>query len=384
MFSYLRDLLYQSYVEFGYLPLFIEIALTFIIIAITSTISAYLVIITKRYRGYVKEKRLAHISPIVEAMITEQVLLNEDLEKNVPVENIEFDSNAISKPMYKRAWVRQILIDILIQYRKNFGGEVGFLLRKLYLDMNLQKDSFAKLKSFKWERKIKALSELTQLDIPISDATILPLTNSKNPSLRVAARNAYIQLSKNEPFKFFDIATEPLLPWDQLDMFRIITSTKEIAIPSFSRWVSYSNNKSVISFCLKLIAHYDQQTAIPAVMDLLSNRDHYFRADAINCLGKLSAEEAEGRLVKMYSNQPLNCQIEILKALGRIASGRHLDFLRHEFIYSTNFDARMNAARSIIKHNTEKSRTIVEELIKTVTSENQLILKHCNNPLIKY
>jgi len=384
MWKDLQDLIYHAYIEFRYLPLFIEIALVFIVIAILATISAYCIILTKRWRGYIKEKRINFISPTLEDMITEQVLLNEELERKVPVDNIEFNREAITKDIYKKKWIRQVLIDMLIQYRKNFSGDVGDLIRKLFMDMNLQKDSFAKMKSMKWERKIKGVTELTQMDTQISDVTILPLTNSKNPSLRVAARNAYIQLSKNEPFKFFDIATEPILPWDQLDMFKIITTTKDIAIPNFSRWVSYSTNKSIVSFCLKLIAHYGQQAAIPAVMDLLSNRDHYFRADAINCLGKLSAEPAEERFVKIYNNQPLICQMEILKAMGRIASGKYLDFLKHEFLYSTNFDVRMNAARSIIKHNTTESRVMVNELMATVTNENQLILKHCNNPLIKY
>ncbi len=384
MWKDLADLLFQAYEQYSLLPLFIEIALAFIFLAILSTLIAYSAILYKRYRAYVYEKRLAFISPKIEDMITEQVLLNPNLGYDIPLESIEFDPKALSDKIYRKPFVRQMMIDTLIQYRKNFRGEVGELLRKLYIDMGLDKDSFAKMKTLRWERKIKAVVELTQMDIPISDVTILPLTNSGNPALRAAARNAYIQLSKNEPFKFFDIATEPLLPWDQLEMFKIITTTKDIAIPNFSRWVSYSTNKSIVSFCLKLIAHYDQQSAIPAVMELLSNKDHYFRADAINCLGKLSAEVAEDKLVKIYNNQPLNCQIEILKALGRIASGKHLEFLKSEFLYSSNFDIRMNAARSIIKHNTQNSRLMVEELMEMTHEENQLIIKHCLNPLIKY
>ena len=384
MWKDLADLLFQAYEQYSLLPLFIEIALAFIFLAILSTLIAYSAILYKRYRAYVYEKRLAFISPKIEDMITEQVLLNPNLGYDIPLESIEFDQAALADKIYRKPFVRQLLIDTLIQYRKNFRGEVGELLRKLYIDMGLDKDSFAKMKTLRWERKIKAVVELTQMDIPISDVTILPLTNSGNPALRAAARNAYIQMSKNEPFKFFDIATEPLLPWDQLEMFKIITTTKDIAIPNFSRWVSYSTNKSIVSFCLKLIAHYDQQSAIPAVMELLSNKDHYFRADAINCLGKLSAEVAEDKLVKIYNNQPLNCQIEILKALGRIASGKHLEFLKSEFLYSSNFDIRMNAARSIIKHNTQNSRLMVEELMEMTHEENQLIIKHCLNPLIKY
>jgi len=119
-------------------------------------------------------------------------------------------------------------------------------------------------------------------------------------------------------------------------------------------------------------------------MELLDTKDHYFRANAINCLGKLSAEAAEERFVKIYNTQPVNCQNEILKALGRIASGRHLEFLKQEFLYSSNFDIQMNAARAIIRHNTQHSRMLVEELMETSTEEHQLIIKHCQNPLIRF
>ncbi len=382
MFSSLVGLITSAYEQFVYLPLFIEIAIIFIYIAVIATITAYSVIMYKRWQSYVQEKRLAFISPKIETMITEQVLLNENLEK-IPVDDIEFDSAALNDPAFKHKWVRQAIIDILIQYRRNFRGEVGELLRKLYLDMGLLKEAEDKLKNLHWEIQIKALTELTRMDISVSDVTILPLTNSQKPELRAAARNAYVQLSKNEPFKFFDIATEPILPWDQLELFKIITTNKDIPIPNFSRWVSYSENKSIVSFCLKLIAHYDQQPAIPAVMGLLNNKDHYFRADAINCLGKLSAEIAESKLIEIYNTQPLNCQLEILKALGRISSGKHLDFLKTEFLYSYNFDIRMHAARSLIKHNTPISRAMVEEIMNTAEDEAKLIIKHCQNPLIK-
>jgi HEAT repeat protein len=384
MWSDLAELLLSAYEQFSLLPLFIEIALVLIVVAIVATISAYTSILVRRYRAYLHQKRVAYLSPKIEDLITEQVLLNENMDKDLPIDSIDFDKDALNNKIYKKEEVRQILIDTLIRYRKNFRGEVGELLRKLYLDMNLQEDSYKKMKSRKWEQKIRALTELTQMDIAIADVTLLPLTNSRNPTLRAAARNAYIQLSKNEPFKFFDIATEPILPWDQLEMFKIITSSKDIAIPNFARYVSYSSNKSIVSFCLKLIAHYDQQSAIPAVSNLLETKDHYFRANAINCLGKLSAESIEHRLVFMYNSQPINCQVEILKAMGAIASGKHLEFLKTEFLYSFNFEIQMAAARSIIAHNTQASRSLLNELLETTDEGTKTIIKHCQNPLIKY
>jgi HEAT repeat protein len=168
-----------------------------------------------------------------------------------------------------------------------------------------------------------------------------------------------------------------------VELFRIITSTSHIAIPNFAQWITYSNNKSVISFCLKLVVHYNQLKAIPAVLKLLDTKDHLLRAEAINTIGKMKIADAEDKLVYIYNNQPLNCQIEILKALGRIGSGKHTEFLKQEFMLSTDFELRKHAAKSLT--NTEPPGSgLMEELMETSTPENRLILKHCMNPLIKF
>lgn len=121
----LANLLFQAYEQYSLLPLFIEIALAFIFLAIVATLVAYSVILTKRYKGYKYQRQLDYLSPIIEDMITEQVLLNENLGKDMPVDEIEFDPAALNNKSYKKPGVRQILIDTLIRYRKNFRGEVG-------------------------------------------------------------------------------------------------------------------------------------------------------------------------------------------------------------------------------------------------------------------
>jgi len=375
---------FQSYFYyFESYPLVIQIAIVLTTIAITATIIAYFSILYRRYSGWDRDRRLAKLNPILDNLITENIILNEELEAGVAPEKIQLNIAGFSKLRYKDPFVRQAIIDKILHYRRNFVGDIGYLLRQLYIDLELDQDSSKKLKAPQWNKKVQALIELTNMDMQIADVNILPLTNSKNRELRAEARHAYIKLSKNEPFKFFDIATEPLLMWDQIELFKIITTNKDINIPNFARWVTYSTNKSIVSFCLKLIIHYNQQEAVPAVLKLLENRDHYLRADAINCLGKLKIEAAEDQLVTIYNNQPLNCQIEILKSLGRIGSGNHLEFLRSEFIRAQDFEIRKNAARSIINHRSQ-SKSMLTNLLETASEENQLILKHCMNPLIKY
>ncbi|OJU73798.1 MAG: hypothetical protein BGO09_00160 [Bacteroidetes bacterium 47-18] len=368
---------------FAGLPLVIQIAAVSIVVSVCFILFIQFRILQTRIRGYRLQKRLDRINPIIDAVISEQVILRNDLMADgASVDNIPLDLSGFEHPVFRRSANRQLLLERLISYRKSFGGKTGALLRRIYLELGLEKMSFSKMKSFRWNNKVKGIRELTDMDIIISDVNILPLTNSKRHELRSEARNAYIKLSKNEPFKFFDISTEPLLMWDQIELFKTITTTENIAVPNFARWVTYSNNKSIISFCLKLIVYYNQTDAAPAVVRLLDNKDHVLRAEAINCLGKLKYEEVEQQLIHIYSNQPLRCQIEILKAVGRFETGKSTAFLKQEFLYSTDFDIRKNAALSLVKSTHDPA--LITELIEASSEENQLIIKHSMNPLIKY
>lgn len=371
--------------EFYFAPLIIQIAIFFIGFSILSILITYTTILTKRYKGYRLEKKLEKINPLIDELILKHIIFNEDLSKDLEEGEIPqlIPLADFQKSPFKSNFGKQALIDRIINFRKSFKGTMAFYLRQLYIDLELDKKSFNKMKSVKWDKKVVALVELTAMDMSIADVNILPLTNSKNSELRAEARHAYIKLSKNEPFKFFDVVTEPLLMWDQIQLFKIITTTEDIAIPNFARWVTYSTNKSIVSFCLKLIVFYNQVEGIPAVIKLLDTKDHQLRANAINCLGKLKVDDVEGKLLDIYGNQTLNCQIEILKAIGRIRSGKSIDFLKYEFLHSSDFDLRKNAARSIIKGGAQAQQTI-QLLLETATKENLLILKHCMNPLIKF
>ncbi|MBW8683750.1 HEAT repeat domain-containing protein [Chitinophaga rhizophila] len=372
-----------SLYDFRGASLNIQIAIIFIFIAVSCTVIAYLSILTGRYKAYKREKKLANLNPVIDNLLMEHILLNDELASNVPAEQVALPIEVFQLPVFEKKWARQALIDRLIEYRNNVRGSMGEQLRNLYIQLELDKDSLRKMKSRKWDKKVQALAELSNMNMSIADVTILPLTNSRNRELRAAARHAYIKLSKNEPFKFFDVVTEPLLMWDQVELFKIISTTEHIAIPNFAQWITYSSNKSIVSFCLKLVVHYNQVSAVPAVVRLLDTKDHYLRADAINCLGKLKIEDVEEKLLHMYNSQPLNCRLEILKAIGRINSGRNVDFLRQEFLHATDFDVRKHAAKSLIK-NEWAAKGLIQELIDTATAENKLILKHSMNPLIKF
>lgn len=363
-------------------PIVIQIALIFVIIAIGVTLSAYFLILIGRYRGNIRSRREKKLHPLIDSLIWDHILTNETLQQPKSTSYESF-AEAFQIPELRPRWTRQMLTDRIIDYRKNIKGTIGDALRTLYLDLELDKDSQKKLRSGKWNKRVQALNEFVSMDVPVADVALLPLTNSRNMELRAAARHAYIKLSRNEPFKFFDVVSDTLSPWDQIELFRIITTTDKMVIPNFARWITYSTNRSVVSFCLKLVVHFNQVAAIPAIVELLRTKDHYLRADAIAALGKLEVSGVEHELVQMYNNQPLHCQLQILKALGQLKAEKYAEFLMTEFLHANDFEVRKQAARAILQIHPADSRTI-DELMTISTPENQLILKHCMNPLIKH
>lgn len=363
-------------------PVAIEIASFLIGIAIFSTVLAYIIMLSYRLRGYIDQKRAARILPIIDDLVLQHVMLHPQVNHELSKVEIAEIAKSFELKVLESDWAKQLLITRLINYRKNVRGNIGNAIRLLFIQLELDRICLKMLRSGKWYKKAKALHIFVEMEIAVADVMLLPLTNSGNHQLRSAARLAYIKLSKNDPFKFFDVVTEPLLQWDQVELFRVITTSDNISIPNFARWITYSSNKSVVSFCLKLVVHYIQLEAVPAVIKLLDSKDHFLRANAINALGKMDIDEVAEKLRYLYHNQPIICQIEILKALGRFRNQQAKEFLKREFLHSNDFNLRKHAARSLINV-LPKQDPLIKELMDNATSENLMILKHCMDPLIK-
>ena len=366
--------------NFRSLPLVIQLSLIVIVSAVAFTLIAIIVMLYYRYQRYRREKRLAKLIPVIDDLIFAYISFDSSDAQAARFSSKEEIVNRLRRLIRGR---RQLAVNRLTEYKKDLRGNMSQELNQLFLELHLDRFCLRKFRSLRRFKKVQGLTEFAAMGIPVADAYILPLPHHRSREVRIMARHAYIKLSKNDPFKFFDVSTDRLLVWDQIELFRIITTNENITIPNFGSWLTYSNNPSIIHFCLRLVVHYNQTEAIPAVVRLLDTRDHELRAAAINCLGKIKAESTEDKLVSIYNDQPPRVQAEILKALGRIQSGRYIDFLTNEFLYASDFRLRKNAAKSLV-NNSRMEPGLIEQLMATTTPENQLILKHCMDPLIKY
>ncbi|MGQ7855775.1 HEAT repeat domain-containing protein [Pedobacter sp. WC2501] len=244
---------------------------------------------------------------------------------------------------------RQLLIDTLIRLRWHVAGTNALILQKIYIMLNLNQDSLQKIQSSRWFVNVQGLHELTLMDYAISDIDILRFNLSEVSELRSAARSAFMRFSKNEPFRFFDEVRDPLSVWDLIGFFRILDQSNDNAKSSFANWIRYSRNKTVVICCMKLAAHERSVEAIDSIEGLLNVNDHTLRSHAINALGHLQALHTQDHLIKIYANQPVECQREIIFALGAFRTPVAIEFLKEQFMTTRVFEIENHAAEILAR-----------------------------------
>jgi hypothetical protein len=366
--------------NFRAMPFVVQLALVIISTAVIFSVLSYIIMALFRFRTYSLERRYATLTPLISDLTFRYISPAE--ENNM--DGLSKPSIAIVSEIKRFLGTRhdrQMMVELLVNYKKDLRGDMGDKLTELFIALGLDKFSLSKLQHSRNYKKIQALTELSDMGVTTSDVHILPLTQHSSHRVRTIARHSYIKLSKNDPFRFLDTSSDKLLIWDQIELFRIITSDETGIVPDIAPWLTYSTNSSVIHFCLRLVVQYNQRQAIPAVVGLLETRDHELRAAVINCLGKMKVTEVEQQLVELYVNQPIKCRIEIIKALGRMRTGNYVEFLKNEFIHSDDFATKKNAAKSLVNNLTSER---IEKLLNACVPGDQVMIRYCMNPMIKY
>lgn len=373
---WLEDLVYY----FVYFPLIIQIAIVVSIFAVTGTVFTYLYLMVFRWYKARQHKKEMPLREKGNELLLEHIIYK---SVNNPEAAVTVPAGAFDALRLDKRWHSQVFKSQLLEYRRNFTGDIPDLLRRLYLELGLHKSTVSQLQSGSRKQMIAALAELTGMGVLLEKDYILTLTQSSDKYIREMARCYIVQCSPDAPFEFLDHVEEPISQWEQFELFRIISLRKDIPVPSFVRWINPVFHPTVVDLSLKLATYYQQPEAIPVIIRLLPNVDDTLRAAMINSLGKLVAIDAEPTLVAMYPEQTLRCKMEILKALGRIGSGNYLDFLRQELEQTDEFLLMKHTAHSIVAHQSLSSG-LVTQLQHSLTGTRQLVLQHSLNPLIKY
>lgn len=93
---------------------------------------------------------------------------------------------------------QSILIDLLLKLNHNFSGVYDDKIYDLYETLELHKVALAKLRSRKWDEKVRGIYELSTLEYEEAFDEITKYINHKRPSVKRSARVAIVKIKKKE------------------------------------------------------------------------------------------------------------------------------------------------------------------------------------------
>lgn len=371
------DQLLTYYAKVYSYPFIIQVCILFIIGCIVLFFSFLAIIAYSRYRHFRLKAKELRLLPPLDELILKHLLDEKGEEFGVIQQEFTQCMGTLNNENL------DIITDRLIFYKNNFDLNVNDAFYRIIEAVGIEKHIEKKLQFTSSFSKMKGIQALSNLAITAAESNIFPFTYSRNLQVRKEARTSYLRLSKNDPYKFLDEAKERFNAWDQINLLKQLLGMDKQNLPSFSKWIAYSENESIVEFAIRMTSYFQQRDAIPVLTQQLNSPKHQLRAEAIKALGELEAKETESTLITIYNNQPDNCQMEIIRAIGKFKTGLSLDFIVNAWEKSHTVETQKVAAEALLNYNEEGQSVFNSLKIKTLGID-QTVLQHVENPLIKF
>lgn len=240
----------------------------------------------------------------------------------------------------------QVFLENLILLRKNIIGEMSDQLRQLYKDLGLHIYSKKKLYSGSWNKIAQGIGELAEMDMQQESVLIRSFINHPNQILRSEAQIAYLKLQNNDPFSFLNELEEHLPEWSQMQLGRAAQKSQALHLPHFENWLA-KEEPSIVIFCIRMIAFYNQNQAYPKLINLLDHAAENVRKEAIIALRHLEVFEATEKLISIFEKETQAVKLEILKTLPGISGEENIPF--YEMLLSDRDKSlQLAAAKAIV------------------------------------
>lgn len=345
-------------------PGFLIGTLVFVILfSLISMVIALIAVLLNRNQMEKTEKRKQYLREEYQTLLVNFLFSKEISEEFVgKMQNVASDN-----------FNRKVLIDQMIDLSVTLTGEEKDRLKKLYVRLRLDKDSYNKAMSRKWHVKAKGFRELAFMNIPVANDEIKRCLRSKNDILRQEAQFALIRLYPDDSFVFLNELNKKYTLWEQLNVYEIITF-HDLKLPDFEHLL-HSQNNSIVMFSLRMIKVFRLIKTFNTMVGLLSHDNAQIRNLTIHVLGALKLNESLPYLKKIYKNETYENCIAIIQAMASINNESMLNFFKLVLDKEDDVQLQIEAAIAINKIGIIGSETL-NNLLKSDYKNYQIIVKH--------
>ena len=322
-----------------------------------------------------KTKKVAQKKKDLSPIISEFLFFEEESSKAEKANYIHLKIKI--RQFLKDTFNRRILSEVLLDLSIDVSGSTQKSLFKLYKELDLHKDAYTKLESWRWEIVSKGILELTQMQVSESYGFIIKRINDKRGTIRKQAEIATVTLKHEGISYFLDTTRYKISEWQQLKILEVLRNKIDFKPPKFKQWLT-SINKHVVLFSLRLIKHYNQNDAELSIIELVKHKNSQIKKEAILCIKEFGFMSATDTLKLIFWNSSTDIKITILSALSEIGTEEDLPFLNQIENKERNFYVKSKALSTInsiapetimptkeieknIVHNTPKDIVVPEE-----------------------
>jgi hypothetical protein len=276
----------------------------------------------------------------------------------------------ICNSRFRKAILIDQIIDVALILPKDKMGK----LREFYLIMGLLQETERKLKNRKWHNKIKAMKELSHLEIKDYNSKILEYVNEKNDTLRMEAQIAMVRLSDDKnPFMFLEHLDHEFSTWEQITLYELMVEA-EITPPDFSKWL-VSDNHSVGMFCLRMMREYKQVHNLRNLENMLYHPNEKVARFATEVVGDLGIVELAPAMKKLYKGESFLNKMEIVKSLGKFGNSKYIKFLQHIVDSEEDTQLQIEGVKAIRACDNE-GQIALQKMLDSDYRDYKIIIKH--------
>lgn len=301
---------------------------------------AFVVIVTvisnwifNRKKSYYKYKR-KEIIEIVSPYFYDDL---DDHEETAIVERLS---------QYRSSKDKQIIIDVLIEGKRNFTGEGSIRIKALYQVLQLHNESLRKIKYGNWYRRSVGLRELAFLGRRAFKTEIEKYINDNHQYVRTEAILSYMLLDDKNPFGFLMELKYSFVRWDSLSIYYTMYFNG-IEPPPMANMLQHSDLQ-VRLFLLRMISIYNQLDAVREVAKCLLDENPEIRQEAIVSLRSLEYYRVKVLMKNRYIEECHPVRLEILRSMKHFIEDDDISFVE-ERVRKGSFDEVFEAVKLLYK-----------------------------------
>lgn len=264
----------------------------------------------------------------------------------------------------KKYRYRQIMLNEMLDIKKNLSQASLTPLYDLYNKLELHKDSLRKMKSRKYRKVVLGIREAASMNYKHHYKEIYDFTNHPNEIIRVEAQEAMVRIWQTSGLRFLSNSTYDVSDWEQMSLINLLQLSNSKKPRHLSKWLS-SDNYTVVVFALRLSALYNCYELQEKIYNCLHHVHDRVKTEAVNCLKTIYDENTELLLTDYFKQVNLNVQRHVMRALASMASNESTSFFFQQ-LRNEDVEIRFSAVKSLY------SKEYEQQILTALENEPEL------------